>query len=310
MTIEDISHPNYSEERLKNALELGKEAPIWITELLIDCPCYEECKECKRNNILETYVKNSLGEIFTRINIIKELGTVKLIIGGGDPTTHKQICEIINYAHEVGFKDIILKTPANVPIDYMEDLIDCGITELRIKVNAAELTTNQILNIKMFNESIPIYIRYNHLTGIKDLNKTIEKWNFIHEDIKFTDLLFTCPNIDIQSKLKTSNLEKFKYLQFRVKYDEEMGKERVNEDSPTFCPVIADSIIVDTNGMIHECPAQKYSNRKSYADIYDPNLRQNIFKHSRTFDPTEEPSCINRCSLANVAYNKIYKENL
>lgn len=309
MTVKDIQHPDYCEERLESIVKLGKEAPVWLAELQVGAPCYAECgkNECRKNT--DWSIATPINELLTRLNILADLGVKKLIIGGpGDPVNHPQIYQLISYAYDLGIRNIALKSPFQIEMKVAEDLINCGVNELRIKMPTGGLTSS-VINILLSNLRIDTYLRSYVPLGYKASSSLLKLCKSYIEGFKIKDIFLVMQDLTQITKPDFAKMVDFlPNFKFSSNYYTEFGDVRVNDDSPTYCPVIADSLVVNNHGMIHECPAHKYGNSSVYADIYEPNLRQKMFRHASNFDPTEDHVCRKYCSLANVVFNKMYKE--
>lgn len=104
---------NKFDQYFKNSLE---EVFLYILDL-----CNYRCVHCYMGEVRNKVL--SLEEIKSILFQTYKLGARKLTIIGGEPTLHKNIFEVIDYAKNIGFELIILDTNGSFPMHFFDNPI-------------------------------------------------------------------------------------------------------------------------------------------------------------------------------------------
>ncbi|GAA2018798.1 mycofactocin radical SAM maturase [Catenulispora yoronensis] len=83
---------------------------LYITEA-----CQLRCEHCYMGERLERALKLTLPQIVTTLETWRRMGSSKLTILGGEPTTHPDFIDSIRLARKMGFEDVITTTNAQKP---------------------------------------------------------------------------------------------------------------------------------------------------------------------------------------------------
>lgn len=155
--------------------------------------CNLSCSYCFRNSTNEYF--GTMGkELYDKIvNEAKEARVKWFIFSGwGEPLTHPNILEFIKEAKEAGIK-VVLNTNGTLLKKFNKHLIDLGVDEVVVSVDAAEAEIHGRLRggnlIEIINGLIELYElrrRYSHLMRV-GLEFTLTRLNR-HELLKLIDL--------------------------------------------------------------------------------------------------------------------------
>ena len=156
--------------------ELFQNVYLYITE-----HCQLFCKHCYLGERLIHPTLLSLEDYKQLVDIIKQLGTKKLCLLGGEPTLHPNFSEVIKYAKECNFNELILDSNGlnsslhkilefnSYDFSYIQISIDGGSSETHDYIrgngtfkqicNTIKVLTNKDFNIKL----ICTVNKYNHI---------------------------------------------------------------------------------------------------------------------------------------------------
>ncbi len=136
-----------SDERAINSSDVSQ---MKRCEMIITEYCNFHCPYCRG---LSDYVYGerkikqlSLDEIKRNINYwCKDVPLENIRFSGGEPTLHKNIVEIIEYAKSKGIKRIAISTNGSNKIELYKKLIDAGANDFSISLDACCATDGDML---------------------------------------------------------------------------------------------------------------------------------------------------------------------
>ncbi len=93
--------------------------------------CTNNCRFCVQAHKRNIFYKPK-EEVFKELEDGRKDGAEELVLTGGEPTLHKDLPEIIEYARELGYKNIQLQTNGRLLASkrYFQKLVDAGLTEV------------------------------------------------------------------------------------------------------------------------------------------------------------------------------------
>ena len=147
----------------------------------LESTCNQNCVFCQRNRFYDRLKSPTTAEVKRLMRTSKDRSGIQFI-GGGEPTMREDLSELIGYAREQGFKDIILETNGVKLSDpvYLSSLKNAGLTHCAVSL-------------------------HSHIEKISDLitgapgtfRKTLEALNNLsREEIGVSSLLFTINSLN------------------------------------------------------------------------------------------------------------------
>lgn len=93
--------------------------------------CNNNCRFCVQGYKRNVFYK-SKEEIFKELEDGRKDGAEEVVFTGGEPTIHRNLVEAIEYARELGYKNIQLQTNSRLLSnkEFLKKLVDAGLTEV------------------------------------------------------------------------------------------------------------------------------------------------------------------------------------
>lgn len=157
--------------------------------LIFGYGCNNNCQFCLNSNKRNIYSEKSTNELKAEMKVMKKKGVSYLEIIGGEPTTRKDIVELIKFASELGFENISMATNGRrfAYYEFAEKIVEAGITDLIFSIHGH----NDDLHDSLTRSEDSFNQLRKGIENIKKLglerigtNTTIVKQNYKHlEDI-------------------------------------------------------------------------------------------------------------------------------
>jgi MoaA/NifB/PqqE/SkfB family radical SAM enzyme len=145
---------------------------LFIEEVIITYECQNKCNFCK--DIHDGKGHRSIEEIKKEIESIESKDLKVLLLSGGEPTLHPNLFEIIEYAKELNFGEITIKTNGLL-------FNDENFLNKFLKTNVNTVSLNYISSIEDEYNSISNSNNYNSfISAIEKIKKTKLKINLNH----------------------------------------------------------------------------------------------------------------------------------
>jgi MoaA/NifB/PqqE/SkfB family radical SAM enzyme len=130
MRLEDIGFYTLSDERAKTA---SAATPVTRLECIITDRCNFRCPYCRgiQPSLRGEMGANDLSELLGSLGVVENIR-----FSGGEPTLNYDLREMAIRAREHGVKRIAISTNGSAPIDIYEDLIDAGVNDFSISLDA------------------------------------------------------------------------------------------------------------------------------------------------------------------------------
>jgi len=262
MKLEKIGFYTLSDERVNNTSETSQ---MKRCEMIITEYCNFKCPYCRglkdaiygKRNIKEL----SLDEIKHNIDLWclnEPLENIRF--SGGEPTLHKNIVEIIEYAKYKGITRIAISTNGSNKIELYEKLVKAGVNDFSISLDAccAEDGDKMAGNVKdSWNkviENIELISKLTYVTvGVvltpENIDKTIDTIGFAHKlgvaDIRIISAAQWNEPIPRLNEVSEEIKEAHPILAYRIKHFAEGRNVRgmIETDSKKCALVLDDSVI-------------------------------------------------------------------
>lgn len=315
-------HHNKIEELRNNSIV----APVTCEIDLVDGFCNNKCKHCFfGTNNKATPVFMDTEVIKRTIKELSEMGTKAVeFTGGGEPTTHPDISEIIKYAYDLGL-DVGVVTNGLL-LNKLKEVVKC-LTFIRVSVDAGSRETYKVVHgLDKFDVVV------NNIKEILDCT---------NKDIIGVGYLITPDNInDIQKAAEIFSKMNVRFIQYRPASLEEQYSDSMwefaakevqtvselynNENLQVFgagvkwfhlnndrmykkCTTSSLVAVIKANGDMPLCVLKRNHTHEIIGNIYDKSFYDNWFslKHKNLIDNININVCRKPCK--HDSYNIIYE---
>jgi MoaA/NifB/PqqE/SkfB family radical SAM enzyme len=135
LKLENIGFYTLEDERAKNACATS---PLWRNELIITSRCNFKCPYCRGTDINGKNRDMTFEEIKQVVNFWASQNIQNVRLSGGEPTVHPDIIKIVQYIKStcINIKHIAISTNGYSDIDLYETLIECGVNDYSISLDA------------------------------------------------------------------------------------------------------------------------------------------------------------------------------
>lgn len=96
--------------------------------------CNLRCKHCYNQNYLNSAKEMTTDQIFAALKEIKNFGTEKLKIGGGEPLVRQDFFEVYDYATSLGF-EVNFSTNGILISKYLDKILENNIKKIQISLD-------------------------------------------------------------------------------------------------------------------------------------------------------------------------------
>lgn len=324
MKLEKIGFYTLSDERVMNTSENSQ---MKRCEMIITEYCNFKCPYC-RGLKDEIYGKRSikqlsLEEIRNNIDLWclnEPLENIRF--SGGEPTLHKNIIEIVEYAKHKGIKRIAISTNGSNKISLYKELVKAGVNDFSISLDAccAEDGDKMAGGIKdSWNkvvENIETLSKLTYVTvGVvltpENIDKTIDTIRFAHKlgvsDIRIISAAQWNKPIPRLNEVEKEIRESHPILDYRIRHFAEGRNVRgmTENDSKKCALVLDDSVIA---GDYHfPCVIYMREKGKAIGKVSD-NMRKERKEWFEKHDCFKDKICRENCLDVCIDYNNKYRD--
>jgi MoaA/NifB/PqqE/SkfB family radical SAM enzyme len=164
--LDKISREFSGYNALESAKRLFDRRPLQCSLYLTD-RCNLDCSYCTEYDNSRPHPK--LEELKTWISKIRELGTTRIALVGGEPLLHPDVVEVVRYCRELGFATSLTTNGFLLTRKLLRDLEDAGLQVIQISVD--RMTPSPVTK-KSFKTILPKleYFKESkislHITGV------------------------------------------------------------------------------------------------------------------------------------------------
>lgn len=137
--------------------------------------CNLSCKTCGRDKIIEHPVNLKLADFKRFVDVIKPANVA--LSGSGEPLINSELFKMVNYAKEHGSSVLITTNLTLVDDDKAVEIVESGVSLLKISIDAANKETYQKIRGKDFFDKV--------LEGIDKINRVKEERSIITPHLRF-----------------------------------------------------------------------------------------------------------------------------
>lgn len=322
--LKEIGFYSLSDERVANvsATSQMKRCEMIITEY-----CNFSCPYCRglKPEIYGDRPKKELSfsEIKRNIDLwCKDLPLENIRFSGGEPTLHKNIVEIIEYAKSKGIKRIAISTNGSNKIELYERLILAGCNDFSISLDACcsedgdkmagnvKGSWNKVVkNIELISKLT--YVTVGVVLTPDNIDKTIETIRFAHSlgvaDIRIISSAQYNKPIPRLNEVEKHIIDAHPILKYRINNFANGKNVRgmVKTDSPKCAIVLDDSVIAGK--FTYPCVIYMREQGKPITEVSE-NMREERAMWFKNHNCYEDKICRENCLDVCISHNNRYLE--
>lgn len=322
VSLKNIGFYTLEDERAKN---VSLETPYWRCELILTDKCNFKCPYCR--GIDEEHQGNMAYQDAKRVVDLWADGGLKNVrFSGGEPTVWKNLLKLVKHTKSRGVERIALSTNGSAPYKKYVELIEAGVNDLSISLDACCASTGDTMagNIegswKTVVDNIRELSKITYVTvGVVLTEENIEEFNKIVEfaayDLNVSDIRVISAaqwNDDFKAKVKTLEVDEniLNYnpiLKYRLEHFKEGRNVRgIQETDCNKCSLVLDDMAV-LDGEHYPCIIYLREGGKPIGKVSENmrNERKEWFDRTNTF---KNPICKNNCLDVCIDYNNRVKK--
>ncbi|KKK69347.1 hypothetical protein LCGC14_2934940, partial [marine sediment metagenome] len=301
MKLENIGFYTLSDYRAKNT---SMHSPLWRCELILTDKCNFNCIYCRGPK------KGFEGEILYKeaINILDWCINNKLKnirFSGGEPTLYPQLDDLIKYCKNK-IEKIAISTNGSSSFEYYKYLIDCGINDISISLDACCSSDGKkicggikggweivVENIKKL--SILTYVTVGIVftrDSLYQLKNTIEfALSLGVSDIR---IISAAQYNNKKINLNKPNIGQYPILNYRISnYNNNKNVRGIQKADSNKCFLVLDDITINKN---YHFPCIIYMREYGNAiGKLNQNIRQERFNWFKSHNTYDDPICKQNC---------------
>lgn len=322
--LKEIGFYTLSDERVENTSETSqmKRCEMIITEYCnFSCPY---CRGLKDEIYGDRKIKElSFDEIKRNIDYWCENEPLENIrFSGGEPTLHKNIVDIVEYAKSKGIKRIAISTNGSNKIELYERLITAGVNDFSISLDACcaedgdKMAGDKKGSWEIVVKNIELISKLTYVTvGVvltpENIDKTIETIRFADKlgvaDIRIISAAQYNGPIPRLYEVEDEIKERHPILKYRINHFAEGVNVRgmLETDSPKCAIILDDSVIA---GDVHfSCVIAMREGAKPIGKV-GPNMRQERIEWFKKHNSLKDPICKKNCLDVCISHNNRFRE--
>lgn len=251
-------------------------------ELLTQCNL--ACEHCYIPN--HTSSGMPFDKVIDLLNELKLMGTLELLLTGGEIFLRKDIMDIIRHARKIGMRVSLFSNATIVNEDYLRELKDLYIEEFSCTIFSMDADIHDSItgskgSLYRTLHCMELVKKYGLHGGVKTvvMKKNYDSWKAIYEYCQQNGFNYIAP-ASIMPKIDgdTSPLAfQLNYEEMKSLYEEESkyGLEEVNRVTEWnaedyICDALQYSVYIDCAGNVYPCNSFYYK----VGNIYHTDLRQ------------------------------------
>jgi MoaA/NifB/PqqE/SkfB family radical SAM enzyme len=326
MELKNIGFYTLSDKRAKNTSETSQ---MKRCEMIITEYCNFKCPYCRglKNEIYgDRNIKQlSLNEIIHNIDLWCENKPLENIrFSGGEPTLHKNIVEIVDYAKRKGIKRIAISTNGSNKIELYKNLIKAGCNDFSISLDANCASDGDMMagyitgSWNIVVENIKSIAKLTYVTvGIgltpENVEKTINTIEFAHkigvDDVRIISAAQWNKPIPKLNNVKPEIRKAHPILNYRIKnFASGRGVRGIKPTDAIKCALVLDDSVIagdyhfpcvvymrENGNPIGKASENMRTERKKWFD-----------KHNSANDTVCRKNCLDVCIDYNNKYKKLH----
>ena len=323
MKLEKIGFYTLSDDRCKNA---SANSPIWRAEVLLTDRCNFKCPYCRG---IKSEIQNDLplDKAIEILTYLFQENIKNIRFSGGEPTLYKSLHDLVALCTWNNVSRIAISTNGSAILPYYKELINLGVSDFSISLDACCASTANIMAGKQgyYNTIINNIRELAKLTyvtvGIVFDEKNISQLNGVIQlanDLGVSDIRII-PSAQynqeaILTKLQFDFINKFPILKYRLdNHNSGINIRGLTSIDNKTCPLVLDDIAIAGN---YHYPCIIYlreqgdpiGNLSHLSEIREQRqwwyLTHNCYK-----DKICRNNCLDVCRTYNNKYEEFRKDN-
>jgi molybdenum cofactor biosynthesis enzyme MoaA len=295
------------------------DSPLWRCELILTSACNFRCPYCKGGNTdYHLHFKDARDIVSKWI----DGGLKNIRFSGGEPTLWNGLSKLVKYAKLNNIERIAVSTNGFNTLKYYRRLIDCGVSDFSISLDACCASTGDIMagkisgawdrvvgNIEKLSKLVYVTVGVV-LTNdnIQDLENIIDfSYNLGVSDIR----IISAAQWNNQSKFKNIYIDKnilneYPILKYRINnFNNGRNVRGIKKTDCHKCYLMLDDMVVENNKH-YPCIIYMREGGKEIGNIKDKNIneiRKERFNYIEYHSTLEDEICKNNCLDICIDYN-------
>jgi molybdenum cofactor biosynthesis enzyme MoaA len=305
MKLEDIGFYTLSDERAKSSSEFS---PLQRCELILTDRCNFKCPYCRG---LFNKPDLSLRQARNILQFWMSEGLKNIRFSGGEPTLYPGLDSLVKLAKMGNTNRIAISTNGSASIDLYKHLIDCGVNDFSISLDACCSSTGDMMSGKKG-------IWNNVIKNIKELSSLVYTTVGIvfNEDNEkeITDIIYFAHELGVSDIRvipsaqynKRMNLNISQYildvhpiLKYRLTNNKHV--RGMNSQDSQYCKLVLDDMAVYDNEH-YPCIIYLREHGNAIGEMTG-DIRKDRAKWHNNHNIFQDPICKNNCLDVCVAYN-------
>jgi len=300
------------------ASQANGESPMWRCEMILTNRCNFKCPYCRGLKVLSEDCTADMDVAIAHqtLDVWTEAGLKNIRFSGGEPTLYSDLGKLVSKCKTQGVERIAISTNGSRPFNIYEELIDRGVNDFSISLDACCATFgNEMAGIAGQWDTVVENIRrisaQTYVTvgvvltpqNVGDVRKIVE---FAHElgvaDIRIISAAQYNELVDGLSGISSEILEAHPILNYRVNHFNEGRNVRGIQESDTHkCYLVRDDSVVA--GEWHfPCVINMREGGQPIGKV-GPNMREERMAWFERHDSFADPICRKNCLDVCIDYN-------
>ena len=323
MKLENIGFYTMSDERCKNA---SASSPIWRAEILLTDRCNFKCPYCRG---IKSEIQNDLPlkEVIEILTYLFQENVENIRFSGGEPTLYESLHDLVALCKWNNVNRIAISTNGSAPLHYYKELINQGVNDFSISLDACCTSTANIMTGKQgyYNTIIDNIRELSKLTyvtvGIVFDEKNISQLNGVVQlanDLEVSDIRII-PSAQynqeaILTRLQFDFIDKYPILKYRLNnHNSGINIRGLSKSDNKHCPLVLDDIAIAGN---YHYPCIIYLREQgdpignlSHLSEVREQRQWWYFTHNCYEDKICKKQCLDVCRAYNNKYEELRKDN-
>jgi len=318
MKLDNIGFYTLSDERANNA---SNKSNMKRCEIIITGKCNFKCPYCRglRKDIKKDM---TLDEVKKTIDIWAKDNLENIRFSGGEPLVHPGLRRMVMYAKEKGIKRIAVSSNGSASLDYYKDLIDCGVNDFSISLDACCSSVGDkmsggiigawdkvIHNIKELSKLT--YVTVGMVFTPDNVEDSLNTIRFAHSlgvaDIRIISAAQYNKALEGLDKLEPEILAAHPILNYRVKHFREGRNVRgIKRTDSHQCSLMYDDSVVAGNKHF-PCVIYMREKGRPIGEVNE-HMREDRIKWLKEHNTFCDPICKKNCLDVCIDYNNKFRE--
>jgi len=316
--LDEIGFYTLTDERAKNT---SNKSNMKRCELIITGKCNFKCPYCRglRKDIKQ---EMSLDEVKKTIDIWAKDNLENIRFSGGEPTVHKDLIQMVEYAKLKNINMIAVSTNGSMPLEYYKKLIKAGVNDFSISLDACCSSAGDTMsggiigawdtvvnNIRELSKLT--YVTVGMVFTPDNVEDSLNTIRFAHslgvDDIRIISAAQYNKALTGLDELEPEILAAHPILNYRVKHFREgINVRGIKKGDSHQCSLIYDDSVVAGNKHF-PCVIYMREGGNPIGEVNE-NMREDRIKWLKEHNTFKDPICKRSCLDVCICYNNKVRE--